>query len=64
MNRRFLLTASATALAVQRIFGAESRYKIGYTTNTRGSYTSPSRSPKDSERITSNYIQNTMKIPL
>jgi inosose dehydratase len=40
MNRRnFLLSASATAtaLAVQRIFGAEPRYRIGYTTNTRGS---------------------------
>jgi len=38
MNRRqFLLSASATALAVKQIFGAEpSRYKIGYTTNTRG----------------------------
>src|SRR6202035_1976879 len=40
MNRRnFLLSASATATAptVQRIFGAEPRYKIGYTSNTRGS---------------------------
>ena len=38
MNRReFLWSASATVLAVQRIFGAEPRYKIGYTTNTRGS---------------------------
>ena len=38
MNRRqFLRTASATALAVEQIFGADpSRYKIGYTTNTRG----------------------------
>lgn len=39
MNRRqFLLSASttATALTVQRIFGSEPRYKIGYTTNTRG----------------------------
>jgi sugar phosphate isomerase/epimerase len=38
MNRRqFLLSASATALAVKQLFGAEpSRYKIGYTTNTRG----------------------------
>ena len=37
MNRReFLLSASATALTVQRIFGSDSRYKIGYTTNTRG----------------------------
>ena len=38
MNRRdFLISASATAVAVQRIFGADSRYRIGYTTNTRGS---------------------------
>jgi sugar phosphate isomerase/epimerase len=37
LNRReFLLAASATALSVQRIFGADPRYKIGYTTNTRG----------------------------
>ena len=39
MNRReFFLSASATAtaLTVQRLFGAESRYKIGYTTNTKG----------------------------
>ena len=38
MNRRqFLLSASSTALSVQKILGAEpSRYKIGYTTNTRG----------------------------
>jgi len=37
MNRRdFLRSASTTALAVQRIFGAEPRYRIGYTTNTRG----------------------------
>ena len=38
MNRRqFLCTASATAMAVRKIFGADaSRYKIGYTSNTRG----------------------------
>ncbi|MGA2117898.1 MAG: sugar phosphate isomerase/epimerase [Bryobacteraceae bacterium] len=39
MDRRgFLLSASATAtaLTVRRIFGAEPRYRIGYTTNTRG----------------------------
>lgn len=37
MNRRqFLLSASATALTVQRMFGSEPRYRIGYTTNTRG----------------------------
>src|SRR5580693_1971761 len=37
-RREFLLSASAaaTALTVQRIFGSEPRYKIGYTTNTRG----------------------------
>jgi inosose dehydratase len=38
MNRRdFLKSASTTALAVQRVFGADPRYRIGYTTNTRGS---------------------------
>jgi inosose dehydratase len=37
MNRReFFLSASATALTVQSMFGTEPRYKIGYTTNTRG----------------------------
>jgi inosose dehydratase len=38
MNRReLLLSASTTALAIQRMFGADSRYRIGYTSNTRGS---------------------------
>lgn len=38
MNRRhFLISASGAALAVQRIFGSDTRYRIGYTTNTRGS---------------------------
>ena len=38
MNRReFFLSATASAVAVQRIFGAQPRYRIGYTTNTRGS---------------------------
>ena len=37
MNRRqFLFSASATALTVHRLFGSDSRYRIGYTTNTRG----------------------------
>jgi len=36
VNRRdFLLSASATVFAVQRTFGAEPRYRIGYTSNTR-----------------------------
>jgi inosose dehydratase len=36
MNRReFLLSASTVALGVHRIFGAEPRYRIGYTSNTR-----------------------------
>ena len=40
MNRReFLLSASASALAVKSVFGAEpSRYRIGYTSNTRGGW--------------------------
>ena len=36
LHRRDFLLASTAALAVQRIFGAEPRYRIGYTTNTRG----------------------------
>jgi len=38
MNRRqFIRSASATAFTVKQLFGADpSRYKIGYTTNTRG----------------------------
>lgn len=35
-RREFLGGALATALAVKRIFGADPRYRIGYTTNTRG----------------------------
>src|SRR5579863_155987 len=39
MNRReFLLSATATAVTVRHIFGAEPRYRIGYTTNTRGGW--------------------------
>jgi inosose dehydratase len=39
MNRReFLLSLSATAATVRQIFGADSRYRIGYTTNTRGGW--------------------------
>jgi sugar phosphate isomerase/epimerase len=39
MNRRqFFLSASATAATVTRIFGADPRYRIGYTTNTRGGW--------------------------
>src|SRR5271157_1953814 len=41
MNRReFLISASATAATVRRIFGADPRYRIGYTTNTRGGWES------------------------
>ena len=35
-RRRFLHSCSSAALAVGRVFGAEPRYRIGYTTNTRG----------------------------
>src|ERR1700693_6148031 len=39
MNRReFLLSVSATAATVRQIFGTEPRYRIGYTTNTRGGW--------------------------
>ena len=38
MNRRdFLLSGAASVLAVQQVFGAEPRYRVGYTSNTRGS---------------------------
>ena len=37
-RREFLLSACATAAAVHRIFGADPRYRIGYTTNTRGGW--------------------------
>ena len=41
MNRReFLLSASATAVTVRQIFGVDPRYRIGYTTNTRGGWES------------------------
>jgi sugar phosphate isomerase/epimerase len=36
IRRDFLRAASTTALTVRRIFGGEPRYRIGYTTNTRG----------------------------
>ncbi len=36
MNRRDFLRNASAALAVERLFGAEPRYRIGYTTNTRG----------------------------
>src|SRR5271167_2200219 len=39
MNRReFLLSASAGAVTVSHVFGADTRYKIGYTTDTRGGW--------------------------
>jgi sugar phosphate isomerase/epimerase len=64
MNRReFLLSASATALAVQRIFGADSRYKIGYTTNTRGTDPEttwggdPFRGFKEAHEVGFNYVE-------
>jgi sugar phosphate isomerase/epimerase len=36
-RREFLLSASATVLAVQRVFGTEPRYKIGIDANSRSS---------------------------
>ena len=64
MNRReFLLTASGTALAVQRIFGADSRYKIGYTTNTRGTDPpttwagDPFRGFREAHEVGFNYVE-------
>jgi len=64
MNRReFLLTASATALTVQRVFGSDSRYKIGYTTNTRGSDPAttwagdPFRGFREAHEVGFNYVE-------
>src|SRR5580765_1522797 len=39
MNRREFLLSSSAAFAVAKLFGAEpSRYRIGYTSNTRGGW--------------------------
>ncbi len=39
VNRRaFLWSACATAATVRQVFGADPRYRIGYTTNTRGGW--------------------------
>jgi inosose dehydratase len=39
MNRReFFLSVSAAAATLTKLFGADSRYRIGYTTNTRGGW--------------------------
>jgi inosose dehydratase len=64
MNRRqFLLSASATALTVQRIFGSEPRYRIGYTTNTRGIDPAttwagdPFRGFRESHEVGFNYVE-------
>jgi inosose dehydratase len=64
MNRRtFLLSASATALAVQRMFGAEPRYRIGYTTNTRGTDPAttwsgdPFRGFREAHEVGFNYVE-------
>jgi sugar phosphate isomerase/epimerase len=37
-RREFPLSASATALTASKIFGDNPRYRIGYTTNTRGGW--------------------------
>ena len=64
MHRRdFLLSLSATALAVQRIFGGEQRYRIGYTTNTRGSNPAttwggdPFRGFSEAHQVGFNYVE-------
>ena len=35
-RRQFLCSAPSVAATVSRLFGADPRYRIGYTTNTRG----------------------------
>lgn len=64
MNRRnFLMSASGAALAAQRIFGSETRYKIGYTTNTRGSDPAttwgadPFRGFREGHEVGFNYVE-------
>jgi hypothetical protein len=66
MNRRDLLlsaTANATALTVQRLFGLESRYKIGYTSNTRGAdpvttwATDPFKGFREAHEVGFNYVE-------
>lgn len=63
MRRRDLLAGFATAAAVQRIFGAESRYRIGYTSNTRGLSPEttwsgdPFRGFTEAHRVGFNYIE-------
>jgi inosose dehydratase len=66
MNRRDLLrsaTANATALTVQRLFGSESRYRIGYTSNTRGAdpvttwATDPFKGFREAHEVGFNYVE-------
>jgi sugar phosphate isomerase/epimerase len=64
MNRRdFLLSATTTALTIQRAFGAEPRYKIGYTSNTRGSDPAttwagdPFRGFREAHEVGFNYVE-------
>ena len=62
MNRRQFLLAS-TALTVQRLFGDEPRYKIGYTTNTRGTDPAttwsgdPFRGFREAREVGFNYVE-------
>ena len=64
MNRRqFLISTSGFALAVQRVFGSDPRYKIGYTTNTRGSdplttwCADPFRGFREAHDVGFNYVE-------
>lgn len=56
-------SATALALTVQRIFGAEPRYRIGYTTNTRGSDpattwgTDPFRGFREAREVGFHYVE-------
>src|SRR5690348_12478758 len=59
MNRRAFLAT----LSIVRLFGAESRYKIGYTTNTRGASPEttwsgdPFRGFTEAHRVGFNYVE-------
>jgi len=57
-RRQFLLSASAAALTVKQIFGADPRYRIGYTTNTRGGWESdPFKGFAEAREVGFHYVE-------
>lgn len=59
VNRRdFLLSASATVLAAKKLFGEDPRYRIGYTTNTRGGWeTDPFTGFAEAHEVGFNWVE-------